>query len=128
MAGMAKPGGLNYFGEVLWEIMRRPPRYIDNPSELSREMREAGYGSASQQNIDRYIKLVGGRRVPTWFCPAVTDALGLDAVESEELAWAMAYGQDLTRANVEKTQTYRLHQALMREARGASVGSAHRRV
>ena len=128
MASMAKPGGLNYFGEVLFEIMRRPPRYVDNPSELSREMRSAGYGSASQQNIDRYIKLQGGRRVPTWFCPATTDALGLDAVESEELAWAMAYGQDLTRENMEKTEVYRRHRALIREVRiiGATAGDRRR--
>ena len=53
MPVMAKPGNLNYFGEVLYEVMRRPPRYLDNPSQLAREMRGAGYESASQQNIDR---------------------------------------------------------------------------
>ena len=60
--------------------------------------------------------------MPTWFCPAVVDVLDCSAVESEELAWAMAYGQDLTRDNIEKTEVYRLHRALIRRAGTVGTG------
>lgn len=124
-----KPLGLNYFGEVLYELMRRPPRYINGASELARAMREAGYANMRQQYVDRYMKL-NGHKVPTWFCAAVTNTLDLDLIEQVELAWAMAYGQDVTLANLERTEEYRRHRRLWRSLREASgfAGFGDRRV
>jgi hypothetical protein len=122
---LAKPAGLSYFGEVLYELMRRPPRYLDNPSQLATAMRKTGYESMRQQYVERYMKL-GGYRVPTWFCAAVSETLGLDPLEEVELGWAMAYGQELTAENIERTRAYRAHRQLMREVR--TVGAGDRRL
>jgi hypothetical protein len=125
-ARMAKPKGLSYFGEVLYELMRRPPRYVDNPSQLARVMREHGYEKMRQQYVDRYMKL-GGYRVPAHFCSQVADTLDLDPVERMELAWAMVYGQDLTLENIERTRSYKNYRRLIQGAKG-SVGAGDRRL
>lgn len=97
----ASDAGLTYFGEVLARILGSRG---SNQSKLARELRARGR-STRQSSVSEWMS--GEHYCPGWFPTTLDEIYDLSEEEWYELGMAFAYGQRLSREDIEDIKEFR---------------------
>lgn len=93
--------GLTYFGDVLARILGSRE---SNQSKLARELRDRGR-STRQSSVSEWMS--GEHYCPGWFPVTLDEIYDLSEEEWYEFGMAFAYGQRLSREDIEDVREFR---------------------
>jgi hypothetical protein len=96
-----RAAGLTYFGDVLARVLGSRD---SNQSKLARELRARGR-STRQSSVSEWMS--GEHYCPGWFPVTLDEIYDLTEEEWYELGMAFAYGQRLSREDIEDVREFR---------------------